>query len=193
MQIFDYDGNATFEGVWGTLTSAKSFPTDLLNIPRGATHWLRYSNGATAALATGETITGETSSATATLVGQAIDSGTAGAGDVGIVFLKNVSGTFQAETIHGDTTDGHIDVIQAPIALRRQMTNPKAVIVSVEDFDVTVSFTGTIPTVYAGTNNGIILVVGQNWVIRGVNNIKNFQAINTVNASGSILKYVLYF
>jgi hypothetical protein len=193
MQIYDYDGNATFEGVWGTLTSAKSFPTDLLNIPMGATHWVRYTTGATAALATGEQLEGETSSATATLVGQAIDSGTAGDGDVGIVFLKDVSGTFVAETVHGNTSGGHLAIIQAPIALRRPMVNPKAVLIAVTTAPVNVSITGTTPTATAGTNHGITVMANSNWVIRGVNNIRNLKAINSVADNGAVLKYIMFF
>jgi hypothetical protein len=194
MQIYDYDGNATFNGVWTTITSARSFASALLTVPMGATHWVRYTTGATAALAVGEQIEGETSSATATLVGQAIDQGTAGDGDLGIVFVKDVSGAFVAETIHGNTTNGHVGIIQAPIALRSQLTHPKAVLISVDtgSASLTIAIDGTTPTVSAGTNNGIIVTAGQNWVIRGHNNLRNFKAINTANGNNSIMKYIMY-
>ena len=194
MTLFAHDGNATFEGVWTAITAAKGFDATLLSIPKGATHWVRYITGATAALRFGEILHGETSTSTATLVDQAIESGTTGGGNqTGIVFVKSPSAAFQAEIVHGDITDGHITIAEDFIALNKIDPHPKTLLIGVETASIHVSLTGTAPTATSGTNYGITVTAGQSWVIRGHQNIRNFKCINETNANGAILKYVLYY
>ena len=194
MITFQHDGNCVIEGIWSSITAAKSFDSTLLNIPRDATHWVRYTTGGTAALIPGETLTDGASSATCTLVAQAVEVGTAGSSDTGIIFVNNISGTFTAtgQTLTGTGT-GTVLTIQAPIALNLASREPKAVLVVAESYSVSITTSGTTPTVAAGTNHGITLAAGQSWVIRGKQNIRNFKAINTVNGSGALLKYCLYY
>lgn len=64
---------------------------------------LAFSSG-TAAFAAGETVTGGTSGATGVVVSVKVDSGDWGTNDAaGTLYLKTLSGTFQAETITGAT------------------------------------------------------------------------------------------
>jgi hypothetical protein len=192
--IHDYfDGRPVFEGTWTAITAAKGFDTNLLNVPKDATHWVRYTTGGTAALAVGETLTGGTSSATAVLVAQAVEVGTAGSSDTGILFLKSVSGTFEAETLTGGTSTGTVAIIQAPIAIPHGIVHPKAALIAAESFALNVTISGTTPTVTAGTNHGITIAAANNWRITGINALKQFKCINAVNASGAVCKYILYF
>jgi hypothetical protein len=191
-QVFQHDGNCLFEGTWTAITAARSFDASLLSIPKDATHWVRYTTGATAALIPGETLEGGTSGETCILVAQAVESGTAGSSDTGILFVRTLSGAFEAETLTGTGT-GTVDIIQDFIKLSYASPHPKAVLVVAESYSVTVTTSGTTPTAAAGTNHGITLSAGQSWVIRGINNIRNFQAINTVASSGALMKYCLYY
>lgn len=195
LQVFAHDGKVLFEGLWSAMTAAKSFSPYLLSPPKDATHWVRYTTGGTAALVRGETLTGGTSDETATLVAQAVEVGTAGSSDTGILFLSNVSGAFTAtgETLTGTST-GTVAIAQAPIAIPRPIPpHPKALLITVETAPVHVTLSGTTPTATAGTNHGTTLTAGQSWVIRGIDNIRNFKVINETNANNALLKYALYF
>lgn len=194
MQIHDYfDGRPVFDGTWTSITAAKGFDANLLNVPRDATHWVRYTTGGTAALVPGETLEGGTSGSTCVLVAQAVEVGSAGSSDVGIIFVKAPSGAFQAETLTGGTSTGTVAIIQDLIAIPHGIVHPKAALIAVETASMNMSITGTTPTLTAGTNHGITVTAGNNWRITGINAIKQFKAINAANASGSILKYCLYY
>lgn len=192
-QVFAHDGNAVFEGVWTAITAAKSFNTNLLNVPANATHWVRYTTGGTAALSVGETLTGGTSSKTCKLVAQAVEVGTAGSSDTGIIFVNAVSGTFQGETLTGGTSTGTVAIAQDFIALNRYSPHPKTLLVAVETASLHCTVSGVTPTATAGTNHGVTIPASGSWVVRGVQNIRNFKAINETNANGSIMKYILYY
>jgi hypothetical protein len=192
MQVYEVDRKPLFEGTWTTITAAKGFDPLLLDIPKNATHWVRYTNGATAAISAEETLTGGTSNATCVLVGVAVEVGTAGAGDTGIIFVRSPSAAFEAETLTGGISTGTVDIIQDFIPLRLGVVHPKAALISVETASLNVSVTKTIPTITAGTNHGITIVSGGGWALKDIDAIRNFRAINAVNASGAIMKYVLY-
>jgi len=192
-QVFSHDGTCVFEGVWTAITAAKSFNTNLLNIPKDATHWVRYTTGATAALVIGETVHGNTSAATAVLVAQAVEVGTAGSSDTGIVFLRALTGTWVAETLHADGSGGTVAIAQAPIALINCSPHPKTLVVAAEVADINVTISGLTATTTAGTNHGITITNGQSEAYRGINNIRYFQAINAVASNGALMKYRLYY
>ena len=191
MLIFQHDGNAVFTGVWTAITAAKGFDDLLLSPPKGATHFVRYTTGATAALSVGETLTGGTGGATAVLVAQAVEVGTAGSSDTGIIFVKTVSGTFEAETLTGGTSTGTVDIIQDLIALNPGLAHPKALLITVEDAAVLVTNNGTLPAVTQ--DYGIYMAAGQSRVIRGVQNIRNFKVVNAVASNGAVIKYDLMY
>ena len=192
MLMFQHDGESCFSGVWTAVTTAKGFDALLLNPPQAATHWMRYTGGATAALKLNELLTGGTSASTCRLVGQAVEVGTAGSSDTGIIFVNVVSGAFQAETLTGGTTTGTIAIVQDFLPMLAR-TKPKAALITVEGFAVNFSLSGIAPTVAAGTNYGEVIAAGGSYVVRGWNNIRNFRCINTVASSGSIVKYELFY
>lgn len=191
--VFMHDGSCVFEGTWSTITAAKSFNANLLSIPKDATHWVRYTNGATAALVPYEIVHGNTSAATAVLAAQAVEVGTAGSADTGILFLKDLAGTWVAETVHATVSTGTVDIAQAPMALNASNPHPKALLVVAEEEDLIITISGLLPTATAGTNHGTLLRAGQSEVFRGIQNIRNFRAINAVNANGALLHYRLYY
>jgi len=188
--VFSYDGETGFEGIWTGITASRGFAPCLLDPPKEATHWVRYTGGATAALQVGEILTGGTSSATCRLVAIAVENGTAGSSDSGIILINNISGTLVAETLTGTLSTGTVAIAQAPILLG-VYGPPKAALFTVEGFAIHVSLSGTTPTVAAGTNFGVSVGVGGSITVRGIGNIRKVRLINEVNASGSIVKYVL--
>jgi hypothetical protein len=191
-QVFAHDGNGVIEGTWTAITASKGFDSTLLSLPKDATHFVRYTTGGTAALIPGETLTGGSSTSTCILVAQAVEVGTAGSSDVGIIFIKSPSAAFEAETLTGTGT-GTVAIIQDFIELHKYGQHPKAALIAAETYPLNITISGTTPTVAAGTNHGITLAAGNTWMIRGVQNVRNFRAINTVASSGAIMKYVLFF
>lgn len=192
MQIFAHDGEAQFDGVWTTITAAKGFDSALLDIPKEATHWVRYTTGATAALRLNEVLTGGTSHSTCRLVGKATETGTAGSSDTGILLVNSVVGTFQAETLTGTVSTGTVAIIQDLIPLITSV-QPKAALITVKTAAIQFTLSGVTPTVTGGTNHGHQMDAGQSYVIRGYNNIRKFKCINAVNANGAIVEYSLLF
>ena len=195
MQIFQHDGNAVFEGVWTSITAAKGFDTTLLNIPKDATHFVRYTTGATAALSVGETLTGGTSSSTCVLVAQAVEVGTAGSSDTGVIFVKSPSAAFTTtgETLTGGTSTGTVAIIQDFISINPGRPHPKALLITAEVADIRCTISGIKATTTATQSYGFLITNGQSWVVRGLTNIRNFKTINAVASNGAILHYALYY
>lgn len=194
MIVFSLNGECGISGIWSAITASKSFNTNLIDIKNEATHYVRYTTGGTAALQIGETLTGGTSAATAYLVGQAVENGTAGSGDSGVLFLRIISGTPTAsgETWTGGTSTGTAVAAQAPITILTH-GKPKSSLITVETASINFTLDGTTPTATAGTNYGHTVSAGQNFTITGWNNIRNFKCINAVASNGAIVKYSLFF
>lgn len=192
ISIFAHDGESQFEGVWTAITAAKGFDSVLLDVPKAATHWVRYTTGATAALRLNELLTGGTSGATCRLVGKATEVGTAGSGDTGILLVNSVTGTFQAETLTGSVSTGTVAIIQD---LTKLITGvqPKAALITVKTAAIQFTLSGVTPTVTGGTNHGHQMDAGQSYVIRGYSNIRKFKCINAVNLNGAIVEYSMFF
>jgi hypothetical protein len=185
-------GQAQFSGMISTMTSAKSIDNCLLKAHFNATHYVHYNTGATAALLEGEKVTGGTSGATARIAEIYVINGTAGSGDVGILLLRDISGTFAAETLTGSSSTGTCAIVQAPIEMI-SYAPPKTMLITVETASVNITMDGTIPTATAGTNLGHTIASGQSMIIYGIDNIRKFKSINSVDSSGSIIKFTLYF
>ena len=193
MIVFAHDGSAGYTGSWSTITAARSFDTLFISPPPTATHRIRYSGGATAALVMNETLTGGTSAATCILVARVIENNVAaGSSDAGWLWVRAVSGIFVAETLTGGTSTGTVVIYQAPQTIISSAA-PKACLITVETADIRFTEDGTLAGTTAASGMGHLMVVGQSYVVRGAYNIKNFSAINAVNASGSVLKYSLLY
>lgn len=191
--IFSYDGDAGYSGGWSTITSARSFDSNLLSAPANATHRIRYDGGATAGLVIGETLEGGTSSATCVLVAVAIENNVAaGSADAGWLWVNNVSGTFQAETLTGSVSTGTVDIYQDLLPIV-SYSPPKACLLTVETADIRFCLDGTLAGTTALSSMGHIMSSGQSYAIKGLVNIKKFSAINAVNGSGSVIKYTLFY
>jgi hypothetical protein len=192
ISVFGHDGESQFEGVWTAITAAKGFDSVLLDVPKEATHWVRYTTGGTAALRLNELLTGGTSSAKCRLVGKATEVGTAGSGDTGILLVNAVVGTFQAETLTGGVSTGTVAIIQDLIPLITTV-QPKAALITVKTAAIQFTLSGVTPTAIAGTNHGHQMDAGQSYVIRGYNNIRKFKCINAVASNGAIVEYSMFF
>ncbi len=193
MLVFPINGECVLSGTWTGITAARGFHKTILNPPIQATHYIRYTTGGTAALQIGETLTGGTSSATAKLIGYAVESGTAGSSDTGVIYIRILSGAFNSsgETVTGGTSTGTVATAQAPLPILTY-DPPKAALITVETAAVNFTLDSINPTLTASTNFGSQIASGQSYVIVGWNNIKNFSCINSVASNGAILKYQLF-
>jgi hypothetical protein len=193
--IFAHDGEAGFSGIWSLITAARSLDDYLINPAKlhnlGATHVARYSTGGTAALKLNETLTGGTSSATCKLVYQIVEQGTAGSADSGWIFVKALSGPFQAETLTGTGT-GTVVIFQ-DFRTILPASPAKAALISVEVASVNFSMSGSLAGTTALSNMGHKMDLGQSYVVRGWSNIKSLSIINSVASSGAIVKYSLFY
>lgn len=190
MLTFAIDGDAGVFVRYAT-AAAQGFADCLLNIPITTTHFFQYTSGS-AVMTPGIVVTGATSAATARITGNAILSGTVGGGDVvGVLFVEHLSGTFQAENlkIPGGTDDA---TVVLPVAVRVKGLPVKKAFITTEGA-VTVSFDGSVPTLTAGTDIGHEYATALSFWIVGAENIRRFQFINTVNASGALLKATLFY
>jgi len=190
--VFAHDGTPVFTGTWTAITAARGFNSNLLSIPQGATHFVRYNTGGVKALVIGEVLTGGASTKTCTLIAQAVENGTAGAGDSGIIFVASPSGAFVAETLTG-AAGGTVAITQALIPLITSNPYPKTALIVVETASLNVTIGGVLATTTATTNDGVTMSAGQSRVIRGAESIRSFKGINAVNANGSVMKYELMF
>jgi len=191
--VFAHDGDAGYSGSWSAITSARSFAEQFISAPSTATHRIRYTGGAVSGLTVGETLKGGTSSATCVLVARAIENGVAaGSADAGWLWVKDIVGTFVAETLTGQTSTGTVVIYQDVLPIV-SYASPKACLITVETADVRFTLSGVLAGTTALSAMGHLMVTGQSYVIRGAHNIKNFKAINAVNASGSVIKYTLFY
>ena len=192
-QVFAHDGETGFDGIWTTITSARGFDSSLLNVPKEAVKWVRYTTGGVAALKLGDTLTGGTSTSTCNLVAKATENGTAGSSDSGIIMVNKVSAAFTStgETLTGTST-GTVAIAQDFMDIL-SYAPPKAALITVEIAAIKFALSGTVPTATAGTNYVHQMDAGQSYVIRGYNNIRKFKCINAVAGNGAIVKYSLFF
>jgi len=195
MISFAHDGECGFCGTWSTITAAKSFDVGLIDPARiaklGATHIARYSTGGTAALLLGDTLTGGSSTSTCKLIYKITENGTAGSSDSGWLFVNKVSGPFQAETLTGTST-GTVVIYQDLVPLLTS-GHAKAALITVEVAAIRFTTSGHLAGTLAASAVGHVMDSGQSYVVRGWNNIKNFSAINNVNANSAVLHYSLYY
>ena len=190
--VFQHDGKAIFTGTWTGITAAKSFDTLLLAPPKGENvYYAGYSTGGTHSLVVGEKLTGGTSTNTCQLVAQIVENGTAGSGDSGWLFVTNLSGNFQAETLTGTAT-GTAVIYQNFIPLP-QLSTPRAALITVRTAGIQFACDGALAGTAAASNIGHYMGDGESYVVRGAESVKRFSAINDVNANGAVLKYTIYF
>lgn len=194
VKIQEFQNRAGLEQILGTLTSAKGFPTDSLLIPADAEYLIEFSSGGTTEIVEGNKVVGATSSATAYVCGISLYMGTWAGGDAaGIFFLRDVSGTFQAENLDVGASSNLATIAGAVRTCTYAGRKPVAAFIMTKTASVTFTLSGATPTLAAGTDIGIPLSVNSYYMIEGFDNVKNFQAINTVNASGGVLRTILFY
>ena len=194
MNIKEFHDRAGIEQILGTLTSAKGFPADSLLIPSDAEYQIEFSSGGTTEIVEGNKIVGATSSATAYVCGISLYMGTWAGGDAsGILFLRDVSGTFQAENLNVGAGSNLATIPGAPRECKYAGMKPVSAFIMAKTAAVNFTLSGAVPTLAAGTDIGIYLAENISYLIQGFDNVKNFQAINTVNGSGGVLRTILFY
>jgi hypothetical protein len=66
-------------------------------------------------------------------------------------------------------------------------------LITAEDETMNITFDGTDPTALAGTNVGHAFSAGESYVLRGINNVKNFRCIDRVSAVTGTIKVTPFF
>ena len=74
-----------------------------------------------------------------------------------------------------------------------EVLEAKTALITVETAALRITFDGTTPTVTAGTGAGHLIDVGQSYVVRGVESVRNFRCINAVASSGAVAHCSYFF
>jgi len=120
-------------------------------------------------------------------------------GDVGatgiIDTMTSSLGFLDASTamMDNETLTDNAELYTPGVTRRYAGISPKAAMIIVETATVNFSLDGTDPTAFAVSNIGLPLAVGESYLITGINNIRNARFINRVDASGSVIKFLLYY
>ena len=93
------------------------------------------------------------------------------------------------------TTTTAIGFTTAKIALTAAdpYKEAKTALITVETASVRITMDGTTPTVTAGTGAGHLVDVGQSYVVRGIDAVRNFRCINAVASSGAVVHCSYFF
>jgi len=92
------------------------------------------------------------------------------------------------------TTTTAIGFTTAKIALTGgSFMEAKTALITVETASVRITMDGTTPTVTAGTGAGHLVDVGQSYVVRGIEAVRNFRCINAVASSGAVVHCSYFF
>ena len=174
-----HDKRGGLVGILGPLTAAKGFPANALTIPATATHMVSFSSGGTTEIVAGNIVTGATSSKTAYVVATALFNGTWAGGDAsGMLYLKDPSGTFQAENLNVGATS-NLATIPGALLATTGLAGKTALgaLITAKTAAVNYSVTPESPTVTSGTDLGIYVDPGYYHNVDGMDDVKNFKAI----------------
>jgi len=193
MQVFSVDGESGITVKYSSITTSTQFDSNLLHPPSQASHYFKFTSGGTNTPAVGETLTGLTSAATAKIVAVVLISGTFGAGSaVGIIFVNEVSGTFQAENL--DHTNGATDdmtIAENALVLRFKGMRAKSALAQAKTASINFVEDSSLVTVESGVNPGFTMDAKQTYVIKSWNDLQNFRFINET-ASNSATFHVAF-
>jgi len=97
------------------------------------------------------------------------------------------------ENITPTSSTGITAAIRHPTSGKYKGMTAKSALITCEAGDVHMTLDGTAPTALAGTNVGHVLYVGDSYVIRGQENVKNALFIDRVAATPGIIKVTPFF
>lgn len=189
--VFPQTGEAgiTVQYSGSLLNTATALDTNLLQPP--TKHYMMFTSGDTP-MVVGGTLTGATSAATSQIVAVVLTSGALTGAGAGIVFVRNIIGTYTA----GETVTGKCVLNTSQIDCGDKGMIAKSIFLSVETNSLRINWTpGQAPTNSAATpaSFGHLVLAGQNTEIIGYANAKNFQAINAVSATTGVLNVTVKF
>lgn len=93
----------------------------------------------------------------------------------------------------GDVVKGITKAIYEPTSGLFKGRQAIGALITCEDSSANITFDGTAPTAAAGTNVGHSFDAGDSYVIRGTQNVINFQCIDRASGSASKIKVTTYF
>jgi len=110
----------------------------------------------------------------------------------GVTILANNAGVYKKIDV-SDTAQGLSQSDWQPTTGKFMGLTAKEMYITCEDNTVHWTCDGTTPTPTAGTNVGHKLYPGSSIVLKGLENIKNFQVINETAGSNGTLKITIMF
>lgn len=187
MHLYTLDGRAGLTMRFGGLNTAYSLSSYLLSPP--SKYYLKFSGAGTNTPAVGDKLLGLTSGAYGWIKGVVLCNGSyAGGTGNGILFLDNITGTFQAEncdhtngatddlTIAGDVKTGPWDIGKAP----------KEAILIASTATMNVCLDGNTVTA-SGVNDGFPMYDKDSLPLRNPVTLKNLQWIDAAGGTTSIM------
>lgn len=174
------------------IDSAKSLDASILSPPTDK--YIHFSAGTTGMVANASII-GGTSSATAKVNNVVITSGTLAGGDAaGIIFLRDVVGTWtlgEDITVAGPSTIG----VARSAVLNVPGQQARSVFLQCETNSLRIDWSGKIPTNSAATpaSHGVLFQANENMEITGNNNLTNLKFINAVSTSNGVLNVIVSY
>jgi len=195
MQVFSVDGESGITVTYTGITSSTALDAKLLQPPKEATAYLKFTSGGTNTPQMGETLTGLTSAATAKVVSYVLTGGTiAGGNAVGILFINSQTGTFAAENV--DHTNGATDDLTIgsdSIPLRYGSMRAKSALIQAKTASINFVEDGSTVTVTSGVNQGFSMDAKQTYVVKSWNDMQNLRFINETASNNATLTVGLRF
>lgn len=93
----------------------------------------------------------------------------------------------------GNTATGITASLLQPTSGAFAGLQAESALITVEDNTIHFTLDGTPPTAESGTDLGHQMDAGQSYVIRGINNLKNFLCIDRVSGSNGVVKVTVFF
>lgn len=111
-----------------------------------------------------------------------------------LFYTKQVPGDFVLSGTSGGAGAVSLDdlSVKEVVIDWREGLYPVAALVTVETASVNITIDGSTPTLSANNNVGHTLSAGQSYVLKDPNEIRKFRVINSVNASGAVVKVTYY-
>lgn len=153
-----------------------------------------FTSGGTYVTKVGDTIVGATGAATAYVEAVVLESGSFAGGDAaGWLYLSNQVGTFQSENLNVGANSNVGTIATNTHSIEAKGVEAVRAVIRVEDNDIRYATTGTTPTATSGSNPQNICYAGQEIPLEGIQEIRNFKAIDAVSGSASKLRVECFF
>jgi hypothetical protein len=188
-----YDGDPRFTLQYGSLNTATTFDSWLIQPHQEYPYYCYFNQAANAGLVDGVTLTGQTSGAVIKVGHVVLTQGALNSGGMGVLFYQIVSGVIATgENLRVSSTTY---CVASSKQLDCPLTPVRSIYITVETNTIRYCIGGSTPTNSAATpaSFGIPLTANQNIVLASGNNISSFSMINAVSNSLAVVDVTFNF